>query len=301
MSIDLDAIVDQAVDDIDNHNPAGQKTVHAATYVDAIAVNDIHVDHSYQRPLDENRVSRMAADFDPSLVGVIEVSLRADGTYRVIDGQHRLVTVRIAKGMSAAIACNVHTGLTPAEEAQLFFDIDRKRKRLTGWDRWYARRGAGEQVVVDIETVASKHGLKIDPAAKVNHLRCVSTCEKVVELAGLDLLDETLRVCVAAYQGETDSLKAEIVHGVALILAFYEPGTIDVDRLIRGMQSIASRQISARAASLRETQRGQLPRLAAHVIVDRYNAQPGPKVTPFAKAFAAHRKDKDLLAIKPSN
>lgn len=294
MSTDLDTIVDSVVGEIDE-GPAAEQKIHAGTYVEAVPVAEIAVDHSYQRPLDERRVSRMAAEFDPSLVGVIEVSLRDDGTYRVIDGQHRLVCVRIAKGMSAAIACNVHTGLTPAEEAQLFFDIDRKRKRLTGWDRWFARRGAGEQIVLDIEQAAANHGLKIDPGAKPGHLRCVAACEKVVELGGIDLLDETLRICVAAYQGETDSLRAEIVHGVALILAFYPPDTVDVDRLVAGMQAIAARQVSARAAALRETHAGQLPRLAAHVVVDQYNKQPGPRLTAFLKQFASGRKDRDLV------
>lgn len=288
MTTDLASIVDHVVDDLDNTDLPEPKP---EPYIDAVPVHAIKADYTYQRPLDQKRVRRMVAEFDPSLVGVIEVSLRDDGSYYVIDGHHRLQAVRAFKARrGAAIAANVHTHLSPEDEARLFFEIDRKRTRLTGWDRWNARRGAQEQVVLDIEDIATKHELKIAPGAKSGQLRCTAACEKIVDLGGIDLLDETLRICVAAYQGETDSLRAEIVHGVALILAFYEPDTVNTDRLIVGMQSIAARQVSARAAALRETQAGQLPRLAAHVIVDQYNKQPGPNLTAFLKKFAAGRK-----------
>ncbi len=281
MTTDLDTVLDSVIDDHD-HNTS-DATTRGRSYVDAVGVREISTDHTYQRPLDAHRVGRMVAEYDQSLVGVIEVSLRPDGTYRVIDGQHRLAMVRQVRGAGAHVACNVHTGLTPEQEAQLFFDIDKKRRRLTGWDRWNARRGAGEAVVLDIERIAAAHGLKIDPSAKPMHLRCVAACEKLLTLAGLTTLDETLSVCVAAYGGEPDSLRAEIVHGVGLVLAFYPADTLDRGRLVTAMQGIAPRQLSARAAALRESVSGQLPRLAASVLVDRYNAEPGRKVPPFLK------------------
>lgn len=281
MTTELDSVLDAVLD----HQAASEPTagtVAGKTYIDAIPVGQISADHAYQRQLDASRVRRMAAEYDPSLVGVLEVSRRPDGTFRVIDGQHRLHMIRQARGSSAAVACNVHTGLSPEQEAQLFFDIDKKRRRLTGWDRWNARRGAGESIVLDIERIANSHGLSIDPAPKPRHLRCVAACEKLTAAATLATLDETLRLLVAAYDGDADSLRAEIVHGLGLVLATYED-EIDQDRLARALQGIASRQISARASALRETQPGGLPRLAAHVIVERYNGEPGARVEPFLK------------------
>lgn len=282
--------IDTLVGDLLDQQAAAESDIPqiVQTYVDAIPVSSIDVDYTYQRELDRKRVAKMVAEYDPSLIGVIEVSKRADDTYRVIDGQHRLFVVRAAHqlGTKAHIACNVHTGLTPEQEAQLFFDIDSKRRRLTGWDRWNARRGAGEQIVMDIERLAREHGLTIDPAPRERHLRCVGACEKLVDLAGLDVLDETLRLAVAAYAGVPDSLRAEIVHGTGLVLAYY-PTEVDRPRLLAAMQSIAPRQLSARAAALREVHTAQLPRLAAHVIVERYNAEPGPKIQDFLKRVAA--------------
>lgn len=276
--IDLDNLVDQVLDDVD-HAVADTTTAAGRTYVDAVPADSIGVDHTYQRDLDQNRVNRMALEYDPSLVGVLEVSQRADGTIVVIDGQHRLAMVRQIKGNTAHVVCNVHTGLTVEAEAKLFFDIDAKRRRLTGWDRWNARVGAGEPAVLDIIDVAGQHGLIIDPAPRPRHLRCVTACEKVVKRGGLTLLYTALHVLVDAYQGEPDSLRAETVHGVGLVLHVYPD--IDTARLTRALQGVAARQVTARAQGLRETQSGTLPRLAAHVITDLYNREPGPNVKPF--------------------
>jgi len=250
MTIDLDAIVDQAVDQLDESTPDVRTAAHRHTYVDAVPVRSIRADHTYQRELVRSRVARMVAEFDSSLLGVIEVSRRDDDTYAVIDGQHRLEAARIARGRESSIACNIHTGLTVEEEAQLFFDIDRKRVRLTGWARWNARRGAGEQLV----------------------------------------LDETLQIVLEAWPDEMDALRAEIVHGVALVLAYYPADELDRARLIAGLRRLVARQVTARAAALRETQKGEMPRLVGRILIDLYNAEPGKKAIPFAKRVPSQSK-----------
>ena len=45
------------------------------TYIDAVAVDELFVDHSYQRPLDTARARKLARTWDRRLAGVIEVSV----------------------------------------------------------------------------------------------------------------------------------------------------------------------------------------------------------------------------------
>lgn len=62
------------------------------TYIDAVAVDELFVDHSYQRPLDTALARQLARTWDRRLAGVIEVSDRVAGQaprYAIIDGQHR--------------------------------------------------------------------------------------------------------------------------------------------------------------------------------------------------------------------
>ncbi|MGH8867098.1 MAG: DUF6551 family protein [Actinomycetes bacterium] len=246
-------------------------------YVTALPAAALFADQGYQRPLDEYRVAKMAETFDATLLGVLEVSDRGDGSYAVIDGGHRLALVRDVIGPDAHLVCNVHRGLSVAEEARLFYQVDVARRALTGWDRWWARRGAGEPAVLDIEKVVEARGLRVAPSTKDGTLRATRACEHIVALGGLDLLDSTLTVALAAFGPVADAVDGTLIHGVALVLDEYA-GEVDVTRLTEQLKTMPPRQVKARAALLREAHKGQLARLVAAVFVERYNAGPGRKV-----------------------
>jgi hypothetical protein len=59
------------------------------------------------------------------------------------------------------------------------------------------------------------------------------------------------------------------------VLGNYDLAELDLDRLVTQLTDIPSRQLRARAASMREAHRGTLPRLCAAVIVERYNSARG--------------------------
>src|SRR5690606_29717011 len=133
------------------------------------------------------RVKRIAAAWDRRPVGVIDVSDRGpghrDGRYAVINGQHRWAAAGL-RDPHAVMVANVHTGLTPADEAHLFHEIDVKTRRLTTWDRWKSRRAAADPIVTAIEEAAAEAGFTVDQAPADGNLRCVSTCEKVHRMGG---------------------------------------------------------------------------------------------------------------------
>lgn len=261
-------------------------------YIAALHCDELFADPAYQRELDEARVKKMTKEYDPTLVGVLEVSARGGSRYAIIDGQHRWAMLTRARrdGGRAPVVCNVHTGLTVEDEARLFYEIDAKRRRLTGWDRWNARRGSGDPAVLDIERVAAEAGLNVGPSTVDGTLRCVSACEKVVRLGGLQLLEHTLAAVTGAYGKAADGLVAEIVHGTAHVLAYYDQGELDRPRLVGAMQGIAPRQVVARAAALREVSKGEMPRLVAAVLVDAYNREPGRNVDPFPQRVPARSR-----------
>lgn len=143
-------------------------------FIDALPIRDLFVDHDYQRPLDLRRARRLAEDWERPLVGVIEVSDRGidhQPRYAVIDGQHRYEAAKL-QDPNGMLVANVHTGLSTQDEARLFYEIDAKRTRLTGWDRWNARRGAGDPLVLAVESTVEEAGLRIDPAPTNGNIRC---------------------------------------------------------------------------------------------------------------------------------
>ncbi|TXI59036.1 DUF6551 family protein [Mycolicibacterium mageritense] len=257
---------------------------HSATdttvsYIDAVAISDLFVDHDYQRDLDLPRARKLAEDWDRRLVGVLEVSDRGTDhhpRYAIIDGQHRYAAAKLRDANTILVA-NVHSGLSTRDEARLFYEIDAKRRRLTGWDRWNARRGAGDPVVLAIESIVEDAGLRVDPAPRNGNIRCVSACEKIIKLGGEKLLREAIDLIKEVWGVQIEAFDAPLLHGTAYVL-YYFGSDVDVERLGDAMVDVSPRQFKATAVALRGAQSGTMPKLAALVILNAYNRTKGPKL-----------------------
>jgi hypothetical protein len=277
-----------------------------APYIGAIHVDSLFADSTYQRDLDEPRVRRMADELDLRLLGVLEVSRRDDGRHAILDGQHRWAAARLAHpdGSGAHLVCQIHSGLTVEDEARVFYEVDARRKNLTWWDRWRARRGAGDERVVAIDAVLERHQLQINPTAADGNLRATKAVETIVdELGDLVMLDRVLVVLTSAFGRSFDAFDGSIMQGLAFVLGNYDADELDLDRLVVQLREIPPRQLRARAASMREAHRGTLPRLCAAVIVERYNSGRGRRLEDFlvripstSKAGVQFNRDKRARA-----
>jgi hypothetical protein len=136
-------------------------TVKSDPLVEAVIlpVPKINVDSRYQRELNERRVARMAAAFDPGLAEAISVSLRDDGTYWVFDGQHRLEAARRAG--RTEILCLVHI-LTPDEEARRFERLNSQATKPSPLDLFKARLFSRDPIALGIDETVRSCGFEID-------------------------------------------------------------------------------------------------------------------------------------------
>jgi hypothetical protein len=251
-------------------------------YIAALRAGDLFADPAYQRDLDISRVERMRRELDRTLLGVIEVSERAEGRYAIIDGQHRWAVIQAAGGEDAHLVCQVHTGLGIEDEARLFYEIDTRRKTLSWWDRWRARRGAGDPQVLGIDQVLRRHRLQVNPAPADGNVRATKALQTIVtDLGDLGMLDQVLSVLSAAFGRSFDAFDGALLQGVALVLGHYPADELDTERLARQLRDIPPRQLRAKALALREAHRGTVPRLCAAVIVERYNAGRGRNIEAF--------------------
>ena len=250
-----------------------------ASYIAVLKASELGVDHSYQRPLDEPRVRRMAAAWDSRMVGAIDVSDRGPTErprYAVINGQHRAAAAaRVSpEGGDVRLACTVHEGLDVAAEAALMYELDRTTKKLSGFDQWRARRGAGDPAVVRVETIVAKHGLRIDPAPSDGCMRSYGTAEKLLSLGGDGLLDSSLAVLRAAYGDAPTAYQAPLLMGVGQLL--HRTGEhLNVDRLRRALSATRPEQLRSTATALREVEGGPLHELMSRAIAGQYNRTPG--------------------------
>lgn len=246
----------------------------AATYVAVLSVVELFVDRSYQRPLDDVRVKRMADAWEPRMLGILDVSDRGPDLvprYAIVDGQQRW-TAAGRRGVQY-VACNVHEGLTVADEARLMYDLDRAKKKLSGWDQWRARRGAGDLTVGTVERIAARHGLRVDDNGE---LRSYGTAEKLLGLGGEELLDSALAVLCAAYGATPLAFQAPLLMAVGRLIKLHTG--LDVDRLTRALAGTRPEQLRSTATALREVDGGSLNLLMARAIAGCYNRLPGARI-----------------------
>lgn len=258
----------------------------ADVYIAPIQVDDIFADTTYQRVLDVVRARKMSAAWDRRLAGILEVSDRgehASPRYAIMDGQHRWAAAKYLNPPPSLVA-NVHEGLSVADEAKLFDQLNRARKQTNVWDHWKARSAAGDNTVCSIEGILAKHGLRVDPGPRDGNVGCTGALEKVVKIGGLELLDDVLTLIVGAWQTRRDGLDAPVIHGLALVLHHLRDH-IDHARLAHTLIDVMPRQLKTQAAALREMTPGTLPVVTAIVIIGLYNKRPGRKIDVTHKTF----------------
>lgn len=261
-------------------------------YVTTLRVDEIFADPTYQRVLDVPRARKIAATWDRRLAGIVEVSDRgetASPRYAVIDGQHRWAATRFLVDPPLLVV-NVHEGLTVADEATLFDQLNRNRKQTNTFDHWKARLVADDQSVIDIEAVVRRNDLVVKMSPADGQVSCVATLEKVVKLGGLDLLHQTLSLIVEVWGDRREALDSPIIHGLAMVL-WYLHLDLDLTRLGDAMLTINARQLKSNAHQLRELTAGNTAIRTAIALMTLYNKTPGRRILVSSKTFSGRRRE----------
>lgn len=128
---------------------------------DFVDLEMLRSDGDYQPRIDLKRARRIADSIDWDLIGLIVINKRAgDKLYHVVDGQHRVAGLRMAGEEMAP--CEIHEGLTPAEEALLFVRLQTtRRSTLLTTDMYRAMRAAKNPYLLKFEEVVESCGLSV--------------------------------------------------------------------------------------------------------------------------------------------
>lgn len=121
-----------------------------------IRVNDLKVDYSYQRPIDQTRLNRIIKNYDPLQVRSLVLSRRSNGDLYIIDGQHTVAAILAVEGQKAFATAQVYCDLTVAEEAALFAKLNTNAKKPDSRDIIKAKYQAGDPEAVNYIDVVLK-------------------------------------------------------------------------------------------------------------------------------------------------
>ena len=193
-----------------------------------IPIRELVSNQDYQRPLSESHILKAVNDFDVCQINPVKVS-RRDGVNYVFDGQHTIEIVAAKSGSrETPVWCMIYDDLAYREEAHIFAEQQKNKKNLVPYEVFNAHVEAGEQKYLLIKELVNSYGLEIsgDKNERTN-ICAVTALEVVFDQWGYHVLDRTIRLILATWEGEPGSFSGSMIKGVARCLVTYGAELID--------------------------------------------------------------------------
>ena len=185
-----------------------------------IPIKNLVSNQEYQRPLSESHIRKTVEEFDVFQINPVKVS-RRDGVNYIIDGQHTVEAVASESGSrDTPIWCMIYE-MAYIEEARTFANQQKHVKTLVPYETFKAHIEAGDAKQMMIKSIVESYGLKVTGTQQPNGVCAISTLEKIFDKFGQSVMDTTLRLAVATWEGETNSLSGNMLMGIARIVAAY--------------------------------------------------------------------------------
>lgn len=243
--------------------------------VRTIPVATLNIDHSYQRPATK-KMEAIGGAWNDSLVGYPVLSQREDGSYWIIDGQHRLGGARLAGKQN--IECDVRSGLTLEEEAKLFDELNGQRSHVQAIDRYKARLFYNDPAAVEITQIVNEFdggiATKSDRWDAMNDktmaVRSVASLFRLYEQEGPARLREILSLIKESWGAVDYQTTNELsLSGINILLNSKKK--YDRDRLVRRMNEEGVAQIKRMAHAHSQIFGGSGPKNFYRAIIESYN------------------------------
>lgn len=244
-----------------------------------LPVSLLRFDPQVNRDINDRNVTKICEGFDPDAFGVIEVSERPDGTYVVIDGQHRCKAIIDMGWADQRVECKVHRQLTIAQEAALFSKLNASLN-LSPIEKFLKRVVAEDPVAVEVVRIAAKVGFIVDRQPRDGNIAAVVSLEKIyrgtkfsADRMQAKALEKTLLAVSQAWGHTYAAVHGDILLGVGWVVLRYN-GALDVEALIPRLAAMPGgpARLLGNARGLREMKGGSsVADCIASIVVDSYN------------------------------
>ena len=115
----------------------------------------------------------------------------------------------------------VYDELQYQEEAHIFAEQQRHVKALMPYETFKAHIEANDEKYMMINDLVRSYGLEISPSQKPGTICAVAALEYIYDKYGYHTLDATLRLTLATWESETNSLSANFLKAIAKIITVY--------------------------------------------------------------------------------
>jgi hypothetical protein len=177
-----------------------------------------------QRAYYESHAREYADNFDLEGLGYPVLNYR-DGVWWIIDGQHRIMALRLIGWDDQQIECECFDGLTEREEAELFLKRN-KRRAVSPFDTFKVAVTAQREAESDILRIVRAQGLKVSEDQEDGSIAAVVTLKRIYLQYGAAVLARTLRIARDAYSKDHEAMRGNLLMGLGLVCGRYD-GKLD--------------------------------------------------------------------------
>lgn len=190
-------------------------------HYERIPIKNLVSNQDYQRALSDLHVRRAVENFDPYQINPVKVS-RRDGINYVFNGQHTIEIIAEKTGSrDTAVWCMIFDDLEYAHEADIFANQQKYVKRLTPYEIFAANIEAENEIQTTIKALVESYNLVLTPNKIPGGICAISALEYIYTKFGYHILDATLRLCIATWEGDVNSLTANILKGISKLIVAY--------------------------------------------------------------------------------
>lgn len=249
--------------------------------IEWVDVSKISVDTQVQRwALNEAKVRRILRNFNEDALGMITLSNRGLGEIIALDGQHRTEAVRRRTENKGRMHSKVFIGLTRAQEAKIFLDLNAGNQPSL-FDKFRVGVVGEDEEFNEVNRIAHSLGFTIGPDHANGTINAVAGLLRVHRLrygwetdderADHSILALALGVINDAWGNQEVGLKATSIEAMGKLIQRYD--NMELPRLVETLEATPGGPagLLGRAKGYAATRGIRQWQAMGQIVVDEYN------------------------------
>ncbi len=237
----------------------------------------------YNRGIRRTKVNKIKRNYHEDMVQPAIVSFR-DGKYWIIDGQHRSQARYELNNCdpNTMILCDVRTGKTYEEEADLYIRLNTGQSKLTIKDELVGLVESKDATALQFQEVVKSCGYVLVGCSS-NTLRALSTAWRIFNKPDGDKkLHQILELTYACWPANQKGAQSSMIDGIALFLK-HHGDEFSKERFIKALSPINPNEIIRKSKTFYKQMDSKAftqPYCTYTTLINCYNAGLRNKLTP---------------------
>ncbi|MBR1604663.1 MAG: ParB N-terminal domain-containing protein [Alphaproteobacteria bacterium] len=203
---------------MDNENEIIEEKYGILPDMDWLPIEQLIIDGTYQRDIkgrrSENNIIKIMETFSWSKFAPLTVNDNQNGTFSVIDGQHRLEAIK-RLGDIKNVPCYIIPGETIQQQAKTFTETNQNRVCVNNFDLYKAKLASGDKEAVRLNDFCLMHDLIVSPNGSIpnrpNIVLAINTFKKLLRTNRENDLDFAVGIIKQAFPALNGQYRSDLV------------------------------------------------------------------------------------------